>query len=262
LAFAKDEDRRVKTVQWMIRNPDFARNIVNRVWARCFGQGIIEPIDDLRSTNPAKNEPLMRALCDDFVRHGYDLKRLQATIMKSRTYQLSAVPNKTNKIDTKLFSRYPARRLGAEELVDALTQVTGVPDKFQGVALGTRALELADTEIPSLMLDTFGRPPRVQPSEQERVCDPAISQALALLNGEAVQQKLKSPDSVLNTLLKDNKDDAKLIEHLFLSTLARRPTAKETKTLIGFVKQAPNREEGFQDLLWALLNSKDFMFNS
>jgi hypothetical protein len=137
-----------------------------------------------------------------------------------------------------------------------------VPDKFQGVALGTRALELADTEIPSLMLDTFGRPPRVQPSEQERVCDPAISQALALLNGEAVQQKLKSPDSVLNTLLKDNKDDAKLIEHLFLSTLARRPTAKETKTLIGFVKQAPNREEGFQDLLWALLNSKDFMFNS
>ncbi len=177
LSFKKDEDRRIKTVQWMVRQPEFTRSIVNRFWARCFGSGIIDPVDDVRSTNPAKNEPLMKALCEDFIRHGYDLKHLLATIMKSRTYQLSARPNKSNKIDTKLFSHYYARRLPAEEIVDAVAQVTGVPDKFQGMTLGVRASELADTEIPSLLLDTFGRPPRVMPSDSERNPHPAMSQA-------------------------------------------------------------------------------------
>jgi hypothetical protein len=260
LGFAKDEDRRVKTVRWMTRRPEFARNIVNRVWARCFGQGIIEPVDDIRSTNPARNEPLMRALCDDFVRYGYDLKRLTATILKSRTYQRSARPNAANRADTALFSRYPARRLQAEELVDAVAQVTGVPEKFPGVPIGTRALELADTEIPSLLLDTFGRPPRVMPSESERTCSPAISQALALLNGDALQQKLKSPGGVLPALLTTKKTDAQVLEALFLRALARRPTPAETGVLLAEVAKAPSRDEGFQDVLWALLNSKDFLF--
>lgn len=260
LGFAKNEDRRVKTVRWMVKQPAFAQNIVNRVWARCFGQGIVEPVDDIRSTNPPKNQALMDALCRDFVARGYDLKHLMTTIMKSRTYQLSAVPNKTNRIDTRNFSHYPARRLPAEELVDALAQVTGVPDKFQNMALGARAIELADAEIPSLMLDTFGRPPRVQPSDTERACSPAVSQALALLNSEAVQQKLKSPDNVLVPLLKSESNDARVLETLFLSALARRPTPGENKTLLAAVKKAPSREEAFQDLLWALVNSKDFQF--
>ena len=245
----------------MIRQDDFARNIVNRYWARCFGQGIVEPVDDIRSTNPAKNEPLMRALCDDLKRHNFDLKYLLATIMKSRTYQLSAVPNATNKIDTRLFSHYPARRLQAEEIADAVAQVTGVPDKYNGMVLGARACELADTEIPSIMLDTFGRPPRVQPSDSERTCNPAISQALALLNGDAIQAKIKSPDCILSTLLKSGKPDAEILDALFLSALARHPSSAESAALLAAIKQAPKREDGFQDALWALLNSKEFLFN-
>lgn len=261
LGFAKDEDRRVKTVAWMIRQDEFTRNIVNRYWARCFGMGIVEPVDDIRSTNPARNEPLMHALCNDLRRHNFDLKYLLATIMKSRTYQLSPVPNRTNRIDTRLCSHYPVRRLPAEELVDAVAQVTGVPDRFNGMGLGSRACELADTEIPSITLDTFGRPPRVQPSDTERNCNPAINQALAMLNGEAVQQKLKSPDCVLNPLLKSGKPDAEILDTLFLSALSRHPSATESAALLDAIKKSPSREEGFQDALWALLNSEAFLFN-
>lgn len=261
LTFAKEEDRRIKTVAWMVRQDDFARSIVNRFWARCFGQGIIDPVDDIRSTNPPVNEPLMNALCKDFVRHGYDLKRLLATIMKSRTYQLSSRTNRTNAVDIKLFSHYYARRLPAEEMVDALAQVTGVPDRYQGMVLGARAIELADTEIPSLILDTFGRPPRVQPSDSERNPHPAMSQALALLNSDAIQQKIKAPDGVLPALLKSGKTDAQILESLFLRSLARRPSPKESKMLLDAVKKSPSRDEAFQDVLWALLNSKEFLFN-
>ena len=259
--FAKEEDRRVKTAAWIVRQDDFARNIVNRMWARCFGQGIVEPVDDIRSTNPAKNEPLMRALCDDLRRHEFSLKALLGVIMKSRTYQLSAAPNAGNRIDTRLFSHYPARRLQAEEIADAVAQVTGVADKYNGMALGARACELADTEIPSIMLDTFGRPPRVQPSDSERACSPAMSQALALLNGDAIQQKIKAPDCVLTVLLKSGKTDGEILDALFLSAFARHPTAAELSALVSAIKQAPKREEGFQDALWALLNSKEFLFN-
>ena len=261
LGFAKDEDRRLKTAAWLIRQDEFARSIVNRFWARCFGSGIVEPVDDIRSTNPATNEPLMRALCSDLRAHNFDLKRLLGTILKSAAYQRSALPNRTNRTDTKYFSRYPPRRLPAEELADAVAQVTGVPDRFPGVPYGTRACELADTEIPSIMLDTFGRPPRVLPSDSERLCNPAISQALAMLNSATIQDKLKSADCVLNPLLKSGKPDAEVLESLFLSALSRRPTAAESKSLLALIAAAPKREEGLQDALWALLNSKEFLFN-
>ncbi len=261
LGFGKDEDRRVKTAYWIVHQDDFTRNIVNRFWARCFGTGIIEPVDDIRSTNPAKNEPLMRALCDDLKKHGYDLKYLLSTLMKSRTYQLSAVPNAANKVDARLFSHYMARRMQAEEIADSVAQVTGVPDKYNGMGLGARACELADTEIPSIMLDTFGRPPRVQPSDSERNCNPAISQALALLNSDAIQTKLKSRECSANLLVKSGKLDGDIMEELFLTALARKPTPTESAALLVAVKKASSREEGFQDLLWALLNSKEFLFN-
>ena len=257
----QEEDRRIKAAAWIVKQDDFARAIVNRFWARCFGSGIVEPVDDIRSTNPAKNEPLMRGLCEDLKRHNFDLKNMLGTILKSRTYQLSSLPNKTNKIDIKLFSHYQPRRLPAEELADAVSQVTGVWDKYQGVSLGTRASELADTEIPSIMLDTFGRPPRVQPSDAERNCSPAISQALALLNSENIQSKMKSSDCVLNPLLKSGKSDAETLDTLFLSALARHPSPAESKALLALIAQSPKKEEGFQDALWSLLNSKEFLFN-
>ncbi len=261
LGIGKDEDRRIRAAAWITRQDEFARNIVNRFWARCFGSGIIEPVDDIRSTNPATNEPLMRALCADLKQHGYDLKRLLGTIMKSRTYQLSAAPNHTNRIDTRLFSHYPARRLPAEELADAAAQVTGVPDTYQSMSAGSRAVEIADTEIPSIMLDTFGRPPRVMPSDGERSCSPAVSQALALLNSDALQQKLKAPTGALATMLKSSEPDAAILDRLFLAALARHPNSDESRALLDAIHKAPNRAEGFQDALWALLNSKEFLFD-
>ncbi|MEP6753867.1 MAG: DUF1549 domain-containing protein [Chthonomonadales bacterium] len=260
LKFGKDEDRRIKLALWMVAQDDFARNIVNRFWYRCFGSGIIDPVDDIRSTNPAKNEPLMDALCKDLREHHFDLKYLLKTIMISRTYQSSSVATRTNAIDTKLFSHYMARRLGAEELADAVCQATGVPDQFPGMAIGTRAIELADTEIPSIMLDTFGRPTRVQPLESERTCSPAISQALAMLNSELVQQKIKSGDCVLRDLMKNNKTDEQIIEYLFLSTISRRPRKAELDAMLSLVKGSPKRDEALQDVLWAVLNSKEFIF--
>ena len=260
-AKGQEEDRRVKAAAWITKQDEFARAVANRYWARCFGSGIVEPVDDIRSTNPAKNEPLMRALCDDLKKHDFDLKYLLGTILKSRTYQLSSLPNKTNKSDTKLFSHYYPRRLQAEELADAVSQVTGIWDKYQGVSLGTRACELADTEIPSIMLDTFGRPPRVQPSDSERNCNPAISQALALLNSENIQQKISRSEGVLYSLLKSGKPDADVLDTLFLSALARHPSASESKSLLDLIMQSPKKEEGFQDALWSLLNSKEFLFS-
>lgn len=261
LTFGKDEDRRVKAAAWMVKQDEFARNIVNRAWARCFGMGIVEPVDDIRSTNPASNEPLMKALCKEMTTHQFDLKHLIATIMKSETYQRSAMPTQTNRIDLRYFSHYPARRLPSEELADAVTQITGIADRYQNVPLGTRACELADTEIPSIMLDTFGRPPRVQPSDTERTCNPAIAQALAMLNSNAIQDKIKDGNGTLAALLKSGKSDAQILETLYLSAFARRPDASESRALLALSGKAPTKEEGWQDVLWALLNSKEFLFN-
>lgn len=261
LSFTAKEDRRAKAAEWIVRQEDFARNIVNRLWARCFGMGIVEPVDDIRSTNPARNEPLMHALCNDLRAHQFDLKYLLRTILSSRTYQRSATALPNNRIDTRLFARYPARRLPAEELADAVAQVTGVCDRYPQMPQGIRAIELADTEIPSVMLDTFGRPPRVQSSDTERICNPAIAQALYFLNSTALQDKLKSPESILKSLLEKKKSDAEVIDYLYLSALSRHPRPQEQKALLEQIQSAPNREEGLQDALWAILNSKEFLFN-
>jgi hypothetical protein len=183
------------------------------------------------------------------------------TIMTSRTYQASSTPTRNNRIDTQFFSRYPARRLPAEELMDAVAQVTGVPDRFATYPLGTRAIELSDTELASLTLDTFGRPPRVMPIDSERCSAPSMSQALELLNGEALQSKLKNSDGALARLLKSNPADACVIEDLFLRALSRRPTPKEKADLVRLLPTAPSREEAMQDVFWALINSKEFLFN-
>ena len=148
----------------------------------------------------------------------------------------------------------------AEEIADAVAQVTGVPDKYNGMAVGARACELADTEIPSIMLDTFGRPPRVQPSDSERTCSPAISQALAMLNSDAIQQKLKSGECIIAEMIRTKKTDADVVDHLFLSALSRRPTPAELRDLLEQIKSAPKRDEALQDALWAILNSKEFLF--
>lgn len=257
------EDRREKFAQWLVGagKDVFARNIVNRIWARLFGAGIVDPVDDLRMTNPPRNEGLMDALARDFIAHHWDMKYLIGTIMRSRTYQASSQATPKNKIDTQFFSHYPVRRLQAEEMLDAIAQVTGVPDRFANYPLGTRAIELTDTELPSLALDTFGRPVRTTPCECDRSAAPSISQALELFNGDSLQGKLKDGSGALAQLLKSGKKDPEIIEELFLRAFARRPTAAELESVQKSIAQAPSRDEGVQDLLWALINSKEFMFN-
>jgi hypothetical protein len=257
------DDRRVKFAEWLTGagREYFSRNVVNRIWARLFGSGIVDPVDDLRSTNPPRNEALIDALAKDLIARHYDLKYLMGTIMRSRTYQASSAATPGNKVDTQFFSHYPVRRLQAEEMLDAISQVTGVPDKYATYPLGTRAIELSDTELPALSLDTFGRPARTTPCECDRGTAPSMSQALELFNGETLQGKLKNPEGTLALLLKSGKPDAAVIEELFLTALARRPTQKELADTLKVVAGSPSRDEAMQDVLWALINSKEFMFN-
>lgn len=262
-AVQEGEDRRVKFADWLVGDGKemFARNAVNRVWARLFGSGIVEPVDDLRSTNPPRNEALLDALAKDLIANKWDIKRLMGVIMRSRTYQATSQATPNNRIDTQFFSHYPVRRIQGEELLDAIAQVTGVPDRYASYPLGTRAIELSDIELPSLALDTFGRPTRVTPCECDRSMAPSLSQALELFNGENLQGKLKHPDGTVSQLLKSGKPDLEIIDELFLRALARRPTAKELLDTQKIVSTSPSREEGMQDVLWALINTKEFMFN-
>jgi hypothetical protein len=263
LKVADGEDRRKKFVEWLTgagKEP-FARNAVNRIWARLFGAGIVEPVDDMRATNPPRNEELLAALAKDLIEHRYDLKYLMKTIMQSRTYQTTSVPTKGNRIDTQFSSHYPVRRLQGEELLDAIAQVTAVPDRFATYPIGTRAIELSDIELPSLALDTFGRPTRVTPCECDRGAAPSMSQALELFNGETLQGKLKSGEGAVAQLVKSGKTNDEILEELFLRTLARRPTAQERADLARVIGATEKRDEAFQDVLWALINTKEFMFN-
>ena len=180
------QDRRVYLAKWLTapENPLFARTVVNRVWANFFGRGLVTPVDDLRATNPASNDELFAAVTKDFVAQGYDVKRLMRTIMLSAAYQRSSEPNETNAGDDRFYSRFIVRRLPAEVILDAISQVTGVPEKFAGYPAGTRALQLPDTRVPSYFLDIFGRPERKVTSAAERMQDPTLTQALHVINGD------------------------------------------------------------------------------
>ena len=261
LSFAKGEDRRVKAAAWLVNQDGFARNAANRLWARCFGKGIVEPVDDLRSTNPASNEPLLAALAADLRKSRFDIKAILKTICLTAAYQRSSAANVTSRLDTHYFSHYLPRRLPAEELADALAQVTGVPDRYQGQPEGCRAIEVADAEIPSVMLDTFGRPPRILSGESERTCEPALGQALALLNSQEVQSKLASGEGVVAQLVKAGKTNSEILDALFLAALARYPRPAERTALEAQLLAAKSRDEALQDALWALLNSPEFLFD-
>jgi len=262
LEATEGEDRRGKLMAWLTgpgREP-FARAAVNRVWARLFGQGIVEPVDDLRSTNPPSNDALLDGLARELIAHDYDLKHLIGVILRSRTYQATSQATKHNVVDTRFASRYPVRRLQGEELLDAVAQVTGVPDRFATYPLGTRAVELPDSELPSLALDTFGRPTRVTPCDCDRSAAPSLSQALEFFNGDALQAKLRHPGGFAATLVKSGRPEGEIVEELYLRALARRPTPAEAEAVRGALHRSPNLQEGVQDLLWALLNTKEFMF--
>ncbi len=263
LSIAPGGDPRAALVDWMTsgRNESFNGSIVNRVWQHFLGVGLVEPVDDIRASNPPTNPALWKALNADFVAHGFDLRHLMRTILNSRTYQLGSETVPDNEADTKFYSHYYARRLPAELLLDAISQVTAIPDQFPGYPEGLRAQQLPDPALDSYFLRLFGRSDRVTACACERSGDVTMSQLLHLQNGDTITHKLEAGESRLAELLKSTPDNSALIERLFLTTLARKPTETETNAATNALASGDPRDTVFRDLLWALLNSKEFAFN-
>jgi hypothetical protein len=258
-------DRRRKLAEWLTArdNPFFAKNIVNRFWGYTMGRGLVEPLDDMRATNPPSNPELLDALAKDFIDHKYDLKHLLRTILNCRAYQLSSLKTDGNAADAGnvYHTHYTVKRLTAEQLADALDFATGTREKYQGLPLGTRAVQLPDTKVRSFFLDTFGRPPRQITCECERTTQPNIAQALHLLNGDFLNRKIAAPAGRVESLLKAKTALPDVVEQLYLVTLSRPPKPDETAKAIDWVRKAPTEREGVQDLLWVLLNRSEFLFN-
>jgi hypothetical protein len=257
-----DADRRVAYARWLTEpeNPHFARSMANRVWSYFFHRGIVEPVDDLRSTNPPINPPLLDALTADFTAHGFDLRHLMRTIVLSQTYQRTCVANESNRFDEQNFSHAVPRRIPAEALLDTLVQATGVPERFGGAPGGFRAAQLPDAQITSDFLELFGKPQRMEACECERDNESNTRQALHFINGETVLGRLANPGGRIAQLVREKPDEQALVEELYLWMLARRPTdAERALAARHFAAYAEKRTEAAQDLAWALLNSRDFL---
>ena len=265
-------DTRQYFAKWLTspENPFFARNIVNRVWRNFMGRGLIEPVDDLRDTNPATNEELLDALVKDFVAHNYDVDYLIRTIMQSATYQTSSKPLKENVDDDKYGSHYAIKRLPAEVLLDAYSQVTQMPEKFDGYPVGMRGMQLPDTAVKSYFLTAFGRPPRQQTRESERTSVPTITQALHIINGDTLNSKLRAPGSSVDMLIHLGFSDDQIVDYLYLTSFSRHPSDSERSALVQALAAAERekiagvddpRRAALVDMSWALLTSKEFMFN-
>ena len=255
-------DRRDALVDWLVspENPFFAKSMANRVWSYFFGRGIIEPVDDIRASNPPSNPELLDALAAQFVKDGFDLRKLMRTICQSRTYQLSIVKNKWNEDDTINFSHAQPRRLSAEQMVDALALATGTKVKLAGVPAGMRAVQIPDGMVQGNdFLQLFGRPKRQSACECERSSNLTLSHALSLINGPTISEAVNSRDGRIARLAETEKDDRVLVEQIYLSCLGRMPTEKELKAVE--FKPGANRVEVAQDLTWALVNSPAFLFN-
>ena len=255
-------DRRQALAHWMTAadNPFFARAIANRLWAHYFGRGLAEPIDDLRATNPPTNEPLLKALAEHLQKVDYDLKAFTKTLLSSHVYQLSAQPNESNEPDQQNFSHSRYKALPAEVLLDAICQSTGVPEKFVGWPLGYRAIQIWDNRMPSYFFRIFGRPVRVSVCECERSNEPSIAQALHLMNSPEILDKIESSKGIARRLAGSDKTAQQIIDELCLATLSRFPT-KDERTLMLKEFSQKDRREAAEDILWALLNSKDFLYN-
>jgi hypothetical protein len=257
------DDPRRHLAEWMTNpnNEYFAGAMVNRIWRHYLNVGLVEPVDDLRATNPPSNPALWQALVQDFVRHKYDLRHLMRTILCSRTYQRSAATTPANAADGKYYSHYYARRLPAEVLLDAISDATGVPDQYPGYPVGLRAVQLPDPGLKSYFLSLFGKSERVTACACERNGAVTMPQLLHLQNGEAIAQKIRAGEGRLTQLLAAEKDDRKVVEELVLATLSRLPTEAEYAVVRQLRAVGDPRDEVFRDLVWALMNAKDFAFN-
>jgi hypothetical protein len=255
-------NRRAQLARWLTapENPYFAKAMANRLWAFLNGRGIIDPVDDIRSTNPPINPALLDALTEDFIKSGFDARRLMRRIVTSETYQRTSVPNESNKHDEQNFSHAVPRRVPAEALLDSLVQATGVPEAFGGAPAGFRAAQLPDANVTSEFLKLFGKPQRMDACECERDNTSNMLQALNFINGKSILTRVKSANARPALLLKDKLTDEALVTELYLWSLARSPNAQEREAAMAFVKSYDgDRTAAAQDLMWALLNSKDFL---
>jgi hypothetical protein len=258
----KGQDRRVVLADWLTQkdNPFFSKAVVNRVWANLLGSGMVEPIDDFRESNPSVNDALLEALAKDFAEHRFDLRHLVRTIMKSRTYQLTAQSVPLNKDDATYFSHAQPRRLTAEQLADAIAQVTGVPDKYAGYPAGTRATQLAGTKVRTEFLRTFGRPDRNLNCECEREKEPTLFQALNLLTNREIHAKFAAETGRVAQLAASSMSDADVIDEMYYSALARPPSPREKQGILSHFARTGDRRKALEDLAWVLINSKEFLF--
>jgi len=255
-------DRRVEYARWLTtpENPFFARSLANRIWSYFFHRGIIDPVDDLRSTNPPINGPLLDALTKDFVEHKFDMRHLMQVIVSSRTYQRSSAPNETNTEDDLDFSHAIPRRLPAEALLDSLVQATGVKENFTGAPAGFTAAQLPDGNVVSPFLSLFGKPQRAEACECERDLSTNMLQALHFINGQSILSRVTNPAGRPALLIQKKLSDEDLVGQLYLWSLARHPSEAERALAAKFIAgYGEKRGEAAQDLMWALLNSRDFI---
>jgi Protein of unknown function (DUF1553)/Protein of unknown function (DUF1549) len=257
-----DEDRRAVLATWLTstENPFFAKSVVNRVWFHLMGKGIVDPVDDFRESNPACNDELLDALAKDFGKSKFDMKALVKTIMKSRTYQLSAQPNDSNRDDAKYFSHAVTKLLTAEQLLDAICDFTAVPEKFAGLPAGTRAIQLPDGEVNHPFLKAFGQPARELACECERESDGNLAQALQLINGPTVNEKVRNPNNRLGKLLTAKATDDAILSDLYFAAVGRAPFDDEKKIALDHVNKRDDKRKAWEDVVWALVNTREFLF--
>jgi hypothetical protein len=251
--------------EWLTEpgNPWFARNAANIMWSHFFGLGIVDPVDDVRISNPATNPALLEALGQKFTEYNFDMKRLVRDICTSRTYQLSTKANETNATDLTNFSKSRIRRLRAEVLLDTLAQVTDTPNKFKGLPLGSRAVNIADGNTSTYFLTTFGRATRKTVCSCEVKMEPNLSQALHLLNGDSVSNRI-TRGRVVNKMLEAKMTPEDVVKSLYRKTVSRNPNDAELSKLNNTLAGSADANETLlilEDVFWALLNSKEYLFN-
>ncbi len=265
LAMDDTSDRRQKLSDWLVSrdNPYFGRAVVNRVWANCFGVGLVENVDDLRVTNPASNEKLLSALANYLADEKYDLRALMRAILQSATYQRSSEPVAGNATDQRFYSRYYPRRLMAEVLLDSLSQATGAPTEFKGYPSTWRAVQLPDSNVDSYFLKSFGRPERDKTCECERTANPSVTQMLHISNGDTLNKKLGAKGNRIEKWMEAKLEPEKLVEEVYLTAFSRFPKEEEKGKLVAIVKSVKEEERRavVEDVFWALLSSKEFLFN-
>jgi hypothetical protein len=263
-----ERDELQALADWMATSPMYARTQVNRIWFHLLGRGLVEPVDDFRASNPASHPELLDALTDDFVKHGYDLRRMIRTIMASRVYQLASDPTPTNADDDENHSRAVARRLGAEQLLDSMSKVLAAPLEFPEWPEAKRLAQVPEgrkhyhpltTDIDRFSLD-FGKPPRLIASDSERANEPTVKQAFQLLSGPTLHGLLTRPDNRLGQLLSTTRPDAEIVDELFWSVLSRAATGAERERGEQLLAKTNDRRRALEDLAWALVNSKEFIF--